>query len=107
MKEERNERCTWKALLEMRNKLRPFIVHIVGKGTDISMSNNNWSPIGHLKKFISNRMLYDARLMEDSSVADMIEDGKWKWPDCFAGILNYLSLKLSMYLHYKRMLWIV
>ena len=47
--------------------------------------------VGHLKKFISNRMLYDARLMEDSSVADMIEDGKWKWPDCWYSQLPILK----------------
>ncbi|GJV91216.1 hypothetical protein Tco_1539029 [Tanacetum coccineum] len=48
--EVKNDSCTWKALLELRNK-----------------------------QFITNKMFSDARIKEDCSVADMIENGSWNW----------------------------
>ncbi|GKF21335.1 hypothetical protein Tco_0069973, partial [Tanacetum coccineum] len=78
--EENNDSCTWKAILELRNKVRPFFVHTVGKGKNISMWNDNWCTLGNLKKFISNIMLSDARIEENCSIADMIENDIWNWP---------------------------
>ncbi|GJS81536.1 hypothetical protein Tco_0748077 [Tanacetum coccineum] len=53
IKEDRSDSGTWKALLELRNKIRTHIFH------DIP----------------------DARINEDYSVTDMIEDDEWTWPD--------------------------
>ncbi|GJR22156.1 hypothetical protein Tco_0970683 [Tanacetum coccineum] len=44
------------------------------------MWNDNWCTLGNLKKFISNIMLFDARIEENCSIADMIENGIWNWP---------------------------
>ncbi|GKE39537.1 hypothetical protein Tco_1462942 [Tanacetum coccineum] len=73
IREKRDYSCTWKALLELRNKVRPYIVHTVGNGRTVSIWNDKWCNVGHLKQFITNRMLFDARINEDCSIVDMID----------------------------------
>ncbi|GJY12087.1 glucan endo-1,3-beta-glucosidase 14-like protein [Tanacetum coccineum] len=78
--EDRNDSCTWKALLGMKYKVRPFLF-TVGNGKDIAMWSDNWCTIGHLSQYISNRMLFDARIKESYGLVDMIDNGSWNWPE--------------------------
>nr|GEU68378.1 RNA-directed DNA polymerase, eukaryota, reverse transcriptase zinc-binding domain protein [Tanacetum cinerariifolium] len=64
------------ALLELRNKIRPHRVHIIGNGKNVSM----WNDMGYLKQFATNKDIHDARLNENCCVADMIENNEWIWP---------------------------
>ncbi|GJS82396.1 RNA-directed DNA polymerase, eukaryota, reverse transcriptase zinc-binding domain protein [Tanacetum coccineum] len=57
VQEEKSDSCTWRALLDLRNKVRPSYC-------------GQW---------------------EDIVVADMIENGKWKWP--VEWIINFQFLK--------------
>nr|GEY85762.1 RNA-directed DNA polymerase, eukaryota, reverse transcriptase zinc-binding domain protein [Tanacetum cinerariifolium] len=50
-------------------------------GGDIAMWNDNWCSIGHMSQYISNRMLFDATIKDNSSLADMIDSGSWNWPE--------------------------
>ncbi|GJY59365.1 hypothetical protein Tco_0459257 [Tanacetum coccineum] len=78
--DEKNDSCTWKALLGMRNKVKPFFVHTMGNGRDIAMWSDSWCTMGHLNQYISNMMLFDARIKENRALVDMIENGSWNWP---------------------------
>ncbi|GKE43319.1 hypothetical protein Tco_1470603 [Tanacetum coccineum] len=77
---EMNDSGTWKSLLALRSKVRQFCVNDIGNGTTTSMWYDNWHEIGPLSSFIDNKCLYDARLKKDYSVADMVVEGRWKWP---------------------------
>nr|GEU61973.1 RNA-directed DNA polymerase, eukaryota, reverse transcriptase zinc-binding domain protein [Tanacetum cinerariifolium] len=79
--EERNGNCTWKDLLEMRSKVRPFFVHAVGNRKDIDIWSDNWCTIRHMSQLISNSMLYDARINDNYALVDMIDNGIWCWPE--------------------------
>ncbi|GKB71204.1 RNA-directed DNA polymerase, eukaryota, reverse transcriptase zinc-binding domain protein [Tanacetum coccineum] len=78
--EERNDSCTWKALLEMRYKVRPFFVHVVGNGKDIDIWSDNWCTISHMNQLISNSMLSDARINDNflRLNENMKDEVKWK-----------------------------
>ena len=42
---------------------------------------DNWSGLGPLINNITFRDLYNARLVSNCSVADMINNGEWQWPN--------------------------
>ncbi|GJU16286.1 hypothetical protein Tco_1144252 [Tanacetum coccineum] len=89
--EERNDSCTWKALLEMRSKVRPFFMHSVGNGKDIAIWSDNWCTIGHMSQIISNSMLSDARIKDNCALVDMINNGTWCWPEEWTQIIPVLT----------------
>ncbi|GKG16380.1 reverse transcriptase zinc-binding domain-containing protein, partial [Tanacetum coccineum] len=66
--------------LELRNKIRPKVIHVIGNGKEVSMWSDNWSDMGHLTQFVTYKDIHDARINEECSVADMIDDNKWIWP---------------------------
>ncbi|GJV47845.1 RNA-directed DNA polymerase, eukaryota, reverse transcriptase zinc-binding domain protein [Tanacetum coccineum] len=97
VEEEDNDSGTWKALLELRDKIRPHIIHIVGNGRNVSMWKDSWNEMGHLSSFVTNKDIYDARIDENCSVAEMIMNNddhedyvKWKKNN---GVLVDFSIK--------------
>ncbi|GKD39683.1 hypothetical protein Tco_1259890, partial [Tanacetum coccineum] len=78
---ESNISGTWKALLELRAKARPHIVHVIGNGSAVSIWHDTWHSVGPLSNFLSNRSLYDTRLSNNCNVNDMIRGNDWIWPD--------------------------
>ncbi|GKE24694.1 hypothetical protein Tco_1436206 [Tanacetum coccineum] len=42
---------------------------------------DNWSGLGPLINSINHKKLYDARIDKNGYVADMLDNGGWKWPD--------------------------
>ncbi|GJR29867.1 hypothetical protein Tco_1106099 [Tanacetum coccineum] len=91
------------ALLELRDKIRPHIVHIIGNGRYISMWNDYWNEMGQLSNFVTNKEIYDARMDENSCVADMIMENEWVWPKNWARKFTQLEklkdgVKDKMYL---------
>ncbi|GKB86639.1 auxin efflux carrier [Tanacetum coccineum] len=77
---EYNDSGTWKALFDMRDKVRPYIVNVLGDDSKTSMWRDNWNVVGPLSKVINSRSLYDARLSNACTVKDMIKDNRWIWP---------------------------
>ncbi|GKB24961.1 RNA-directed DNA polymerase, eukaryota, reverse transcriptase zinc-binding domain protein [Tanacetum coccineum] len=63
--EEAGDSGTWKALLELRNKIRPYTFHQIGNGEDVSMWNDNWCDLGHLKQFVTNKDIHEARIQAE------------------------------------------
>ncbi|GJW66697.1 RNA-directed DNA polymerase, eukaryota, reverse transcriptase zinc-binding domain protein [Tanacetum coccineum] len=63
-----------------REKVKPFVSYKVGNGKDISVWHDKWCQLGPLDKLFSKSDLYDAKLDDDAKIADMIHNGRWKWP---------------------------
>ncbi|GJU35720.1 RNA-directed DNA polymerase, eukaryota, reverse transcriptase zinc-binding domain protein, partial [Tanacetum coccineum] len=71
---------SWKKILRYRGKLRRHIVHRIGDGLSTSLWYDSWHAICPLSDFISKRKIYYSGLSLDCNVANVIENGKWKWP---------------------------
>ncbi|GJT07883.1 RNA-directed DNA polymerase, eukaryota, reverse transcriptase zinc-binding domain protein [Tanacetum coccineum] len=70
------ENCK-KALMDITER----IIHKFGNGKQVTMRYDNWSVIGPLDQYISMRDIYDARLADYATVAEMTSNGRWKWPE--------------------------
>ncbi|GKB63767.1 RNA-directed DNA polymerase, eukaryota, reverse transcriptase zinc-binding domain protein [Tanacetum coccineum] len=53
---------------------------IIGNGLDMSLWFDNWHAICPLSEFISKSNIYYSGLSLDCKVANVIENGMWKWP---------------------------
>ena len=85
----------WKNLLDIRDLIIGHIRYDIGNGRDTFMWFDNWSGLGPLINNITFRDLYNARLNKDSSVADMVQEGEWKWPTDWVTdfpVLNHLNV---------------
>nr|GEU71745.1 hypothetical protein [Tanacetum cinerariifolium] len=71
---------SWKKILRYRSILRSHIVHRIGNGLDTSLWFDNWHAICPLSEFISKRKIYYSGLSLDCKVANVIDNGVWKWP---------------------------
>ncbi|MFS7909488.1 putative RNA-directed DNA polymerase [Helianthus anomalus] len=71
---------SWRKILEFRDSLRHHIIHQVGNGRNTSAWFDNWHPIGPLCNFVSHRNMCEGGMSRFSTVADIVEDGSWKWP---------------------------
>ncbi|GKE32362.1 hypothetical protein Tco_1451684, partial [Tanacetum coccineum] len=81
IEEDIQDSCTWKATLGLRNIVRKHIIYKIRNGRSTSIWHDNWNDMGQLSQFISYRVIYDARLQNSNTVADLIEENQWKWPD--------------------------
>ncbi|GJX25477.1 RNA-directed DNA polymerase, eukaryota, reverse transcriptase zinc-binding domain protein [Tanacetum coccineum] len=79
--EEAGDSGTWKALLELRDEIKPKIIHEIGNSIKVSIWNDNWSDMGYLNQLVTYKDIHDARINENCSVVDMIKDNKWIWPE--------------------------
>ncbi|GJY56594.1 RNA-directed DNA polymerase, eukaryota, reverse transcriptase zinc-binding domain protein [Tanacetum coccineum] len=75
-----NDSWNWKCLLEVRDKIASRLQYEVGNGRQIQMWSDRWHSSGLLIKKITYKDLYDARMPRMIKLADMIDEGKWKWP---------------------------
>ncbi|GJW68268.1 RNA-directed DNA polymerase, eukaryota, reverse transcriptase zinc-binding domain protein [Tanacetum coccineum] len=71
----------WKNMLDIIDKINPYVFYEVGNGQSISTWHDKWCGQGPLDRFISNRDIYDARLANEASLADVICNGNWIWLD--------------------------
>ncbi|GKE02345.1 putative reverse transcriptase domain-containing protein, partial [Tanacetum coccineum] len=78
--EKEGSSWSWKKILRYRGVLRSHIVHRIGNGLDTSLWFDNWHAICPLSEFISKRKMYYSGLSLDCKVANVIENGVWKWP---------------------------
>ncbi|GKE03106.1 hypothetical protein Tco_1391089 [Tanacetum coccineum] len=78
VQQDSNDSWSWKALMDIRDRIRPHIINKIRNGKQVSMWYDNWSDIGPLDQYISIRDIYDARFF---SYANVINNGRWKWPE--------------------------
>ena len=79
--EENVDSQGWKNILRLRDEIREFMIMRIGDGTSAKLVYDNWSSIGGLQKFVTNRDIYNARLDVNTVVREIIDDGEFKWPE--------------------------
>ncbi|GKC37228.1 hypothetical protein Tco_1049612, partial [Tanacetum coccineum] len=55
-------------------KVGKLPVKYLGNGINVPMWTDNWSDVGWLKQFVTDKDIHEARMNTECSVADMIED---------------------------------
>lgn len=63
----------------------------IGDGRSTSVWYDPWCNNESLSKYITRRDIYDARLNGYESIADMIKEGEWDWPDEWSYKFPFLS----------------
>ncbi|XP_071694843.1 uncharacterized protein [Rutidosis leptorrhynchoides] len=64
----------------MRDLLRGRFVHVLGDGKHTSAWFDEWSSAGQIISIVRRRDIIQAGLSLSDSVADIIQDGEWRWP---------------------------
>ncbi|GJZ70110.1 RNA-directed DNA polymerase, eukaryota, reverse transcriptase zinc-binding domain protein, partial [Tanacetum coccineum] len=77
---ENNDSGTWKAILNLREKIRENVWNKIGDGKSTNMWFDRWCVEGPLCDVIPFRKRYEARLDEKTKVRDMVENNEWVWP---------------------------
>lgn len=106
---EANCRCIWKSLLELRNKVKNHIGYKIGDCKKISAWHEKWHEHGPLSQYISQREIYNARLSSDNSIAEVVENGNWKWPTEWYikyPILNNINVPVLDNYMEQRIVWV-
>ncbi|GKB99230.1 RNA-directed DNA polymerase, eukaryota, reverse transcriptase zinc-binding domain protein [Tanacetum coccineum] len=67
-----NDSWGWKNMLELRDKIKEYVIYRVRNGKKISIWHDKWCEQGPLINIISYRSIYDARLKPNATVSDMI-----------------------------------
>ncbi|GKD81131.1 RNA-directed DNA polymerase, eukaryota, reverse transcriptase zinc-binding domain protein, partial [Tanacetum coccineum] len=71
----------WKNILSLKDKVRKHIGWKLGNGKSVNIWYDKWCSVSPLSDFIDTRDIYDARLSNNCTVSDLINEGRWKWPD--------------------------
>nr|GEV82627.1 hypothetical protein [Tanacetum cinerariifolium] len=64
----------------LRDKVRKHIGWKLGNGKSVNIWYDKWCLVCPLSDFIDTRDIYDARLSNNCTVNDLINEGRWKWP---------------------------
>ncbi|XP_035835822.1 uncharacterized protein LOC118484041 [Helianthus annuus] len=87
-----NSTTGWRNIMNLLDKIRPFIVSKIGNGLSSYAWSDNWSCAGPLCAFISSRQLHRAGFNPQSKVKDLLHDDVWRWPrawlDMFPVLIN-------------------
>ncbi|GJY23686.1 uncharacterized protein Tco_0397344 [Tanacetum coccineum] len=84
----------WRKILQIRNVMRPFFFHVVGKGDRTSAWFDKWLDEDPLDAIIPRRDMHRGGFNADFVVRDLIRDNAWAWPAEWLGkydILNSLN----------------
>ncbi|GJX97600.1 hypothetical protein Tco_0353398 [Tanacetum coccineum] len=80
----------WRKILQVREKVRPFIWNHLGNRASVSAWFDNWCALSPLSSIVSNRDIYTGGFRLDSKVHEIIDHGSWSWPNAWAS--KYPSL---------------
>lgn len=72
---------TWKAIMELRGKIRKCIWYEVGDGKKINVWHDKWHINGPLDEFISFKERYEARFKEQMTIDEAVVNNDWVWPE--------------------------
>ncbi|GJV14250.1 RNA-directed DNA polymerase, eukaryota, reverse transcriptase zinc-binding domain protein [Tanacetum coccineum] len=88
----RGQSWCWKNLLDLRDKIKGFILVKIGNGKTCNVWFDKWHPNGPLCRLINHRVLEQAGMCFKNKVRDMIEGNEWVWPiewdDRFEEVIN-------------------
>lgn len=90
---------SWRKLLQLRPNIRNYIWSKVGNGKNTSVWFDRWSDICPIGNIISPREISRAGFSLSSSIADVISNGVWLWPnawyDLFPVLINLPTLQVQ------------
>ena len=68
------------SLLQLRDRIRPFIRHKVCSGAGTFLWHDFWNSVGPLLPCYGEQIIYDYAIHSNALVAEVIGDGRWNWP---------------------------
>ncbi|GKA41394.1 reverse transcriptase zinc-binding domain-containing protein [Tanacetum coccineum] len=77
-------------MLEITNKIKPFVKYRIGNGKGVSMWYDNWSNVGPLNNIIPKCARNAARMKDSDSVTNLVKNSVWDWP------MDWLELYLIL-----------
>nr|XP_043620313.1 uncharacterized protein LOC122592176 [Erigeron canadensis] len=80
----------WKVMMDLRDKIRGFVRYEVGNGRRISLWYDRWCTVGPLCDQITRRTIFEGKFRDNMTVANMIIDGKWRWPEDWLNKYEFL-----------------
>nr|XP_043615902.1 uncharacterized protein LOC122587801 [Erigeron canadensis] len=81
----------WRKLLQLHPIIRPFIWSKLGDGCSTSVWFDKWFSGCPLRDFLSPRDISRAGFVMSSSVADLVDNGSWKWPNAWLDSFQVLQ----------------
>ncbi|GJS30412.1 RNA-directed DNA polymerase, eukaryota, reverse transcriptase zinc-binding domain protein [Tanacetum coccineum] len=78
-----------------KNDAKYWLKILRRNGNDVLVWYDNWSEKGPLCQYISSRDIYDARYDQGATVADMLDNGYYKWSSKFPDICIIIAPILS------------
>ncbi|GKA29715.1 hypothetical protein Tco_0715960, partial [Tanacetum coccineum] len=90
----------WKYMLELRDKIRPFVIHKMGDGKNTSLLYDKRCSSGPLINHIPKRAMFEATFKGNKIVRDGVINNKWDWPDDWTTLypsLNQISTPTFRY----------
>ncbi|XP_076957147.1 uncharacterized protein LOC143632543 [Bidens hawaiensis] len=71
---------SWSNILKNRETIRHHCWSTIGDGTQTSVWFDMWHPLSPLGEIVTKREIHRAGLDLETKVADIIKEGRWKWP---------------------------
>ena len=84
---------SWRKILQLRDRIRPFIRHKVCNGVGTFLWHNFWNQLGPLLPRFGDRIIYDYAIHRNAHVAEVIGGGRWNWP--IANSADLIAIKNS------------
>ena len=82
---------SWRKILQLKDKIRPFIKHKVCNGKGTFLWHDFWISVGPLVSYYGDRIVYDSAIRSNAQVAEVIEEGRWNWP--LANSVDLIDIK--------------
>ena len=75
-------RCSWswRKILQLRDRVRPYIRHKVCNGGGTFLWHDFWNPLGPILPLFGERILYDSAIHMNAYVASIMDGERWNWP---------------------------
>ena len=93
-------RCSWswQKILQLRDRVRPFIRHRVWNGVGTFLWHDFWNPLGSILPLFGERILYDSVIHRNACVVYVMDGTRWKWPVTISADLIALKNSCAGYL---------
>ncbi|GKC61200.1 hypothetical protein Tco_1088798, partial [Tanacetum coccineum] len=78
-------------MLKIRDAVKNHVWYNIGNGKSISVFYDKCCSYGPLSEMISRRSIYDERINDDIVIADIVNNGKWTWPEEWKSIYPILN----------------
>ncbi|GJU26824.1 RNA-directed DNA polymerase, eukaryota, reverse transcriptase zinc-binding domain protein [Tanacetum coccineum] len=88
---DKSDSWGWKTMLKIRDEIKNHVWYKIGNGKSISVFYDRWCSIGPLSEMISRRNIYNERLRDDIVIADIVNNGRWAWPEDWMSTYPSLS----------------